>query len=239
MAKNPVINVQGAYMGVIFYKVKDKYFIRKPPEKVRQSKRTKINSGWFGKAVALSKSLRFALQNLLPDPKDRRTMYRLNNVLYQWLRTEPGLKQKGFQQIPKLDDFSLNNEYELTTVWKQPWKVNWEVAGKVTIMIPPVNPSEQIGAPSGTKSISLHIAVIGCKLENGAVTEHEIASTAIPYSDTQLGAVKIELPFTFESGVVAVAAVSLQYHLKSETPSIQRNPLRWKPAGIIDAVYYY
>ncbi len=239
MAREVIINMRGKFRNVIFYKRGDKYYGKSFPARVRQSKQTKINSGRFGKAVSVSKSLRYSLRNLLPDKKARSTMYRMNNAVYQWLLQDPDLKKKGKQPVGHLKTLSLNGDYGFFSTRHFECNVDWESEGKVVMVIPAMTPAKKIiEAPARTESVTLQIAVIGCQLENAAITENKYASIEIPFTNDELAAQEIGVPFTKVPGSLVIVAVALQYHLVNSQPLTGKNPLQWMPAGIIDAAFF-
>lgn len=238
MAREVIINMRGKFKNVIFYKRGDKYYGKSVPARVRQSRQTKINSGRFGTAVSVSKSLRHAWRSLLPNPKARDTMYRLNNAVYQWLLKDPDLKRLGLQPVHNLKTLSLNGDYGFYSTRHVDCVVDWANDDSIKISIPAVNPVKTMKeVPPGAASITLQMAVVSCRLSNAVVMENKYSSFEFPYSDEELAAQEITVPFTKTPGSLIIVAGFLQYQLKENATIKGKNPLQWMPAGIVDAVY--
>jgi len=237
MAKDAIIQVRGEFKGMIFYLKEGKYFMRRKPAKVKQSKPTKRNSGRFGMAVKMSKEIRHTLKDFLPDKKGKPTMYRLNDAIYQWLLLEPNLKEKGLQAVGKLRQTSLNGAFGFTGKRHIECQADWEDEEKVIITIPPMVPANKIEAPAKTESVTLQLGLVGCQIKNAMITGKYFTSIELPYAADKLAAQEIEIPFVKEPGGLVLLVAKLQYHVKNGQTITGKNPLQWLPAGIVDAVY--
>ena len=97
--------LEGTYNGIIFYKQGDSYYKRKKGNTGNQAPEAARQAGLLGKASNLSARIRTILKPVLPQTKGREVMYRLNNVLQQWLRTDPLQNTEPVNEIAWLAGF--------------------------------------------------------------------------------------------------------------------------------------
>jgi hypothetical protein len=161
MAGKDITAYTGRLRNLVFYRWKNKNCIRTTPSKIRQTEPTKRLAGIFGKAVRISKFIRAALADILPDHKESKMKLRFNNALYQWLRfyqhREPCMSHfiKGFSFTQK----TLPN-YLVKKI-----AVKW-FENKVRITLPELAVPADLPVPKGTESVELKFVLAGCNIES-------------------------------------------------------------------------
>jgi hypothetical protein len=232
MARQKKIILSGRVSNIIFYEFRGIACARTRPARVRQTKATKSSAKQFGKAVRMSRVLRSGLDFILPDPRDKSMMYRLNNALLQWLlQTKPGSKLTT--DLPFISGFEFNEESLLTSRLKLSLTIGWTTRGKIIVDLPEFVPVRDIAAPAYTKRVHLKIAVTGCSVDDlTAVPRSETTIVDMEYNDKPIAAKRIGLPFTVRAGEIAIVAVGLNYEAAKKGIVQLVNDKRWLPVGI-------
>lgn len=110
----------GKHNGVIGFKLGDKYFFRKMPEKVTQSTETKQASKDFSSASSYSKLLRQALHRVMDIKQHSTLTNRLNTILAKILREDKdhktGHKVMSYEHMLLLKGFAFNKETKVDNV---------------------------------------------------------------------------------------------------------------------------
>jgi hypothetical protein len=238
MTKQKNIMLSGRVANVIFYEFRGIPCSRAMPAKVRQSKATKASAKQFGKASRLSKLLRSELVSVLPDPKDKKMMYRLNTALLQWLKTTGPDNSGLITRLPFIEGFQFNEATSITERLRLPLTTDWVEPGKVMLNIPQLVPAKDIAVPAGTKTVSWQIAVASCKVNSlPAITGNYVTAIDMTYNNDNLGAEKIELPISLKPGEIAVVALGLKYTVIKKNLPMVITDKRWQPADIIGAFF--
>ena len=92
---------------VIEYKWKGIKVMRTKGYTGRQAPIAKVQASILGKASSLSARIRKACKPILPGRTDRVLMYRLNNILQQWLRTGQTAATLPVDNISLITGFSF------------------------------------------------------------------------------------------------------------------------------------
>ncbi len=228
---------QGTQGNLVFYELNGGFYMRAKPSVVRQTAATRACAGTFGAAVRMAKNIRAAIAPVLPNPRDRQIMNRLNTSMYKWLLTAPLDNSANYQPVPALTGFSFNEETALSERLKLQLDVNWLEPGGPMLEIPAMNPTRDIIAPAHTVSVTLQIETASCRLSDGAITGTCSKTIIIPYKTMMLPAQNIMLPIAPSPIALVVIAASLRYVVGSKRGSAIVNRSSWMPAGIVDAVY--
>lgn len=234
MAKLTKIFVSGSIGNVTFYEFRGKPCAKIKPSRVRQTDATKESAKLFGKACAMSAVLRSRLNKMLPDPKDKKMMYALNNALLQWMR-KPLPAGPLITKLRHIHKLPLNEEAELKHRMPVEMNVDWQTPGKVIVSIPSVVPKNEIRAPKHTVAIKITMTVTGCRIDKPTEKLAGHTSTIeMVYNDTRVPAAQIELPFTVEPGIINIVAASVKYFIGDEEEVMVRH---WRPAEVIGSCF--
>lgn len=165
----------------IFYKWKGVYCVRNKGNTGKQAAVAKIQAGYLGQASALSARIRKALGPVLPVTGNRKIMYRLNNALQQWLRSEPN---EPTSYIPSLTRFSFHGTDENKT-----FDVAMHVsrtAGGLLLHIPPFDSPNPIYPLPFNGKIDLHLMAVSCNIHDKDDTLVNETQLNIAYDGTPL-----------------------------------------------------
>src|SRR5437868_15114255 len=110
MAKQSGAYFLGRRGHVIGYMWKNIACLRTVPVQVLQTSATKGSAKKFGIAQKTAKHIRHALPSILPDPKDRKMMHRLNAAVYQWLLHSKMNSKDHYQPVIELGGFSFSEK---------------------------------------------------------------------------------------------------------------------------------
>lgn len=200
--------ITGTIGDAIFYQSGSKYYIRKKGNTGRQAPVAKKQASLLGKASAISARLRSGFKPLLADPGNRKLMYRLNNVLQQWLRTEPLENANLENDINLLKGFSLR-ESGYGDVFYAAMPVKRETSGNLSIHIPAFDSPNPIAPLPFNGNINLHIITLCCNIN--MPTEIRSFETRLDISYTGLPVPFRELPLSIQpaAGELTVVAVSV------------------------------
>jgi hypothetical protein len=237
MARQETFYVRGAVEHLIFYKYRDTYCCRSRPTTVNQTDATRTSGKQFGQAARLSRLLRESLASLLPNRKDKKMMYRLNDAFFQWLR-------KGADSVPwnnnlpSLQGFLFTTQTELSTFCPQAMTVNWEQAGQVTISILEMKLESGLTAPEKTEIVYWKVTVCSCPLEESIPpSPPQRIQLELPYQEGVIPAQELVLPFTVQPGAIAIVAAALAFEHPKQYEDLETGSMRWKPAGIVGGWY--
>ncbi|MDP4265724.1 MAG: hypothetical protein Q8941_24610 [Bacteroidota bacterium] len=236
MARQKTGIIGGRIANVIFYEFRGIQCSRSRPRKFRQTRGTIASANKFGIASRLGAVLRRGLTDLLPDPKDKKMMYRFNTVLGQWLRTSNPDKNTATTSIPFVDQFQFNPGSELNTRIKQGLSIDWTTAGMIVVNIPELDPAKDISAPAGTETVHWKIMAVRSVIgQRPSLTAAYKTEMDMPYNEGTQAAKQIELPFELKPNEITIVAIALTYTAtkKGELQVITEN--RWLPAGIVGA----
>jgi hypothetical protein len=187
----------------------------------------------------MSAIIRRELASLLPAEKDPKIMYRLNSVLFQWLKT--GLPGEG-GPVTRQPRLALYPFLDLTPAW---WKmrvhpgIQWEEPGRVRLTLPKFTAKTGFHAPPGTKSVRIEIATLSCKAANPSATgSRHTLFVDIPYSDEEQEARDIVLPLALQPREVGLVILGLKYTVERAGNLEVVAGREWRPVDIIDAYYF-
>lgn len=221
MGKQRDTQLTGTFGDSIFYKSGGSYLVRAKGNTGRQAKEAKLQAGILGKASAISAKLRTAFTTLLPEPKNRRLMYRLNNVLQRWLRTVPVDFPDQVNEIPLLRGFSFHEDDVLGGMFYAAMPVKRTVDGNLSLQVPALNSANPISPLPFTGEIRLKLIAVSCNLVDPAITNSTELLSVITYTGIPIEAQEIILPIQTKAGYLSVVAVSVNEQI----------------AGIVGAMY--
>jgi hypothetical protein len=136
-------------------------------------------------------------------------------------------------ELPYLYQLQFNDKIALAERFKSPLQVDWSTPGIATLMLPPVNPVQNISAPAGTTMVHLRVGLTGCTVKDWMETDSFFASVDIPYTDTSTPAQSFQLPYAAPADSIILVAVALTYTVVKNGKSrcLQQQP--WMPAAIV------
>lgn len=236
MALQHKIFVSGSIGPVIFYERNGVPCARAKPTKVRQTKATKAASKEFGKAVRYSRILRDALQGIIPFPKDKSVMYRLNNALLDWLRASKDDHEVRIRLAKYFEKFEFNKESELSYRLRKNPLVSFETPGIILVNIPAFLPKSDIAAPNNTRSVAWEITAVSCNT-NSELPWRYSTRLEMNYDTNPIPGQEIKIPFKINSNDLVLVVISLKYTaMRNEKLAVVSEP-RWLPAGVVAATY--
>ncbi len=232
MAKQEKIILSGKIRNLVFYVRNGVPCVRTIATNMKQTRATKRSAGEFGKAVQIAKALRQGLYPVLPDPKDRKMMHRLDNAILQWIRN--GREKKA--SLRMIEEVELYEGYTLQQRLKFPFAINWNSTGNILIQIPSIDMRAQVVAPAHTTAIKLRIAVTGCKLKDYSNTGMHFVDLQWLYTGA-MAAQSISLPFAIQQNTLTVVAARMIYIAEGKKGRREVQVKRWLPAGVIGTFY--
>jgi len=229
MALQKTVFVTGKLANIIFYEFRGTPCGRTMPAKVRQTKATKASARQFGKAATLSKLLRQLLTPVLPDPLNKKMMYRLNATLAKWLR-----RDKSNAGLSHLEGFEFNMEALLKEKVRKSLSIDWTTKGKVILKMPELVPVRDIAAPVNTRELHWQIMVASISHNKIPTVRNSYTNSInMVYYNEPRAAENLSMPFVINSGDLAVVAVALQYTSERKGDLVIVDDNRWKPAMIL------
>lgn len=211
-------------------------YIRSKPFKMKQTDATIKTADIFGMAANRSKILRSLLSPLLPDPKNRECMQRVDTAFRQWLYTEPLNLQMPVDAIPFFNGLSFNEQNELKQLFKIPVTTNRQTNGQLQFHIPAFDPLKDIKAPDGTKQVLIKIAAAAMQIDNPSIQDYYKRELSIAYVPGTINPQDIAIPVETARGRLSVVALAMQY-FTDDNGHASVDQLRWKPAGIVGSFY--
>jgi hypothetical protein len=240
---NGAIN-SGRVGNVIYYTYRGKPCCRSVPSHVRQTTATKQRATEFGVAVRLSYLVRKYFKSILPDEKDKRMLYGLNNAALQWFRTS-NLNEDTFTTNNFfIDQFQFNAEALLPALVKRQVITDFSQPNGIAVLIPGLMPGKDIVAPAGTKNIYWQIGVTKVRINFkefrcsvGTTKDMLKKVIEIPYSDQPLPAQQITFPYRLSKSALTVVALCLRYETEVKGKLQMVTDKRWLPGSIIGSCF--
>ncbi len=233
MARITKVFSSGTIGPVITYEFRGTLCARAKPAFVRQSKATKASANLFGRASRLSRLLREGLESVLPDPREKDVMYRLNNTLFRWLQADMPPPSLTTADPLSITSFEFNKESELSARLKLKPGVAWK-PGKIVIKIPTLNPSESVKAPAHTKTVYWKFCIAGCSLTDSNDTWNAQATIEMPYiNNREIQEQEIELPFKKRAKSLTVVALGLSFMTAKKAGLTTIADKQWLPCGVL------
>jgi hypothetical protein len=233
LGKQKNIRISGKRGKVIYYVVNGEGRTRSMPKKVRRTKSTKKSARHFGKAVRLSAAIRNGLASLLPELKGRAIVNGTNNACNRWMHAPKDGHSIPEGELPYLYQLQFNAKIALMERFKSPLQVDWATPGIATLILPPINPVQNISAPAGTAMVHLRVAITGCTIKDWMQTDSFSASMDIPYTDAPVPAHSFQLPYATTPGGIFLVAVALTYTVLKDGKSRRLQQQPWMPAGVV------
>ncbi len=209
MGKLNTISAETSDVAVIYYKSKGRHLVRTKGKTGTQGQEAKIQAAILGKAAAVSAKLRKAFMPLLPDPKNRKLMYRLNNALQKWLRSDPLKVHTPVNHIPSLVGFSLNEVNPLGTVFYTALPVTRTGDGQLLLQIPAFDSPNPIAPLPFNGQIAVKVMAVTCHLVNTEDVSQFETTLNIFYTGDPVPAQELLLPVQTGEGKLSVVAISV------------------------------
>lgn len=197
----------GTFDGMIYYKSGDEYLVRAKGKTGTQADVAKQQAGILGKASGLSARVRAALKPIVFVSNSRAFMYRFNNAIQKWLRSE-GHKQPGWNKhIPELQGFSLKADD--TTKFGVAMDITRTDNGQIILHIPTFDSPNPIHPLPFNGRISFDIVAVSVSLEDSPVTERFQIRVDIDYNGQYEPGRQILLPVYSGTGRLVVVGLSI------------------------------
>ncbi|MDP4251558.1 MAG: hypothetical protein Q8918_15750 [Bacteroidota bacterium] len=238
MAKTTEIGLSGSLGPLIFYKFRGVQCSRARPARVRLSEATRKSASLFGIASAMSATIRQRLISLLPAGKDLKIMYRLNAVIFQWLKAGLPEASGPVTRQPLLALYPFLDQNPAWAKMRVRPKIQWEEPGIVRLTLPKLTATTDLSAPPGTESVRMQIATLTCKAGSPSVFGSMHTTFAdTPYSSVEQEAREIVLPLALQPGEVGLITLGLKYMAERAGEREVVASREWQPLDIIDAFY--
>lgn len=234
MARITKVFTSGAIGPVITYEYRGKPCVRAKPEVVKQTKATKASAMSFGLASRMSRLLRQGLHPILPDPKSKDLMYRLNSCLFKWIEAGKPNPVLTVSDPLAINSFECNLQSELSSHLKVKPIVEWK-SNKVIVLIPTFIPTDLINAPANTKMVHLAVCMAGCSFSDSDQAWNAETTIDIPYTNQELPLQEIELPFRKEGQSMTIVAIGVTYTILKKGKSIRSDDKKWLPCAVVGA----
>lgn len=196
--------IEGTIGSTIFYKWRGDYLFRSKGNTGRQAIQAKQQAGIMGRASALSARLRKSFKPLLPGPTNRALMYRLNNILQQWLRSgQPSITEQ-INEIPSLKGFSFSGDDFYVVM-----PISRTRDGHLLLHIPAFDSPNPIHPLPFSGQISLHIMAASCNLDDAADNRSYETILDIFYNGTPIPAQDLLIPLQTMPGCITLVALSV------------------------------
>ncbi len=208
MAKQTDTQITGTFGDYIYYERNGKFYKRAKGNTGRQADIAKKQSALLGKASAISAKIRAAVKPIIPDPANRRLMYRLNRSLQQWLRSEQHHTSDHINFIGDLNGFSFSSDSE-----SNDFGVAMPVIRKeddyIAIQVPSFDSPNPIHPLPFDGNIRLEIIATSTNIDNPAETTHTTETLAFPYYGDPVPARELALNIKTQKGYLTVVSLSV------------------------------
>ena len=208
MAKQVGTAITGTIGDVIFYKWKGIHVMRSKGKTGTQAPQAKEQAAIMGKASAISAKLRGALKPLFPETVNRKLMYRLNNLLQQWLRTKPA-EVNGYEEVNLLKGFSFFDNSEGAVPFYAVIPVRRSAEGNLFLQLPAFDSPNPIHPLPFSGQINIKAIAVSCNLFDPKDTVSEETALNIEYDGTAVAAQELPLQLQTRPGYLTVVAISI------------------------------
>ncbi|MBS1929345.1 MAG: hypothetical protein IT254_06125 [Chitinophagaceae bacterium] len=207
MPKQSGTELIGTFDGMIYYKSGNEYLVRAKGKTGKQADVAKQQAGILGKASGLSARIRAALKPIVFVSNTRSFMYRFNNVIQKWLRTE-AYKQEGWiRNIEGIQGFSLKaDDYSSFGVVMD---VTRNENGQLILQIPTFDSPNPIHPLPFNGKISFDFVAVAVTLNEPVVTERYHTRVDINYNGQYEPGRQILLPIQSGAGKLVVIGLSI------------------------------
>jgi len=166
-------------------------------------------------------------------------MYRMNKLLYQWIRESKNDNSLLSDNIRVLNQLELNEQVPHARKINFTPVVDFENPGTIVVTIPALQPSKDIVCPGHTNKIELHIISARCNTEPVQTRAYLAQSEKKILMD--FGSIykeqTIELPLkTFPKDIVVVA-IGVKFVLRDGFSELISFDKSWLPGKIIGAMW--
>ncbi len=208
MAKQTDTQITGTFGDYIYYERNGKFYKRAKGNTGRQAEIAKKQSATLGKASAISAKIRAAVKPILPDPANRKLMYRLNRSLQQWLRSEQHHTSEPVNFINDLNGFSFSGDSEIND-----FGVAMPVIRKqdeyIAVQVPAFDSPNPIHPLPFDGHIRLDIIVNSTSIEDPSVTTQITETLDFPYHGDPVPARELSLDIKTRKGHLTVVCLSV------------------------------
>ncbi len=208
MAKQIGTAITGTIGDVIFYKWKGIHVMRSKGKTGNQAPQAKEQAAIMGKASAISAKLRGALKPLFPETVNRKLMYRLNNLLQQWLRTKPA-EVNTYAEVNLLKGFSFFDNSEGAVPFYAVIPVRRSSEGNLYLQLPAFDSPNPIHPLPFNGQINIKAIAVSCNLFDPKETISEETALNIEYNGTAVAAQELPLQLQTRAGYLTVVAISI------------------------------
>ncbi len=209
MAKQADTAITGTFNNLIYYKWRDVYCVRVKGNTGKQAPVAIQQAGILGKASGISAKLRALLKPVIPYPKDRKLMYRMNNAIQQWLRAADLKNAAPINEIAGLNGFSFFGNPELTNGFRAAMPVSKTADGNLSIYIPAFDSPNPISPLPFSGNIRLHIMAASCNVNDNSYTNSHEILLDIPYYGIPIPPQQIPIPLQTLPGNLTVVALNI------------------------------
>lgn len=197
----------GTIDGMIYYKSGNEYLVRAKGKTGKQADVAKQQAGILGKASGLSARIRAALKPIVFVSNPRTFMYRFNNVIQKWLRSE-AFKQEGWQKnLPGIQGFSLKADDYIN--FGVVMEVHRNENGQLILQIPTFDSPNPIHPLPFNGNISFDFVAVAVSMDETTITERFHTRVDINYNGQYEPGRQILLPIQSGPGKMVVVGLSI------------------------------
>lgn len=165
-------------------------------------------AGIMGKASAISAKLRASFKPLLEEPANRKLMYRLNNSLQQWLRSEPLQDNTAIDNIPALKGFAFEED-GYGNMLHSALPVSRRHDGTISLHIPAFDSPNPISPLPFNGQLKFQVIATSCNVAQPSETNMQEVELNIDYNGTPIPSQEMIIPIHAATGNLTVVAVSV------------------------------
>jgi hypothetical protein len=213
-----------------------KYYYRSRPQKVRQTRATKLSASYFGLAAKAGKIMRLYLAHSKPNAKDIHMQRKLESCISKWLRSDNGLPPKPTADIPFVNHFNFNPEIALEEKLKITTDFKQTGPDCTALQLPAFVPLDHIKAPAGTTHLQFCISAVALRLGDDSWFGNSSHTITIPHNNILQHAQEINLPLQTQTGNILIAALQLRFGVQEAGEINYRKFAGKSAAGIVGAI---
>jgi hypothetical protein len=231
------ISIVWADVNVVFFERFGKVCVRSNCASMNQTQPMKAAENVFGQASNTGAIIGKLLKPVIPNPQDSKMQRALQGCLQGWLLTVPLNDTSPQDVLPFITGFQFNTESDLDAICKIGIRVTRTLTGKISLVVPSFIPVAKIVAPADTKTLQLSITVAGHNFQTKNIIGRYLYPINLDYDDNIFPAAEIEVPFSTGAGNLIIVAAAINYKAIRKGSLIKVNDMRWRPMGIIGAMY--
>ncbi len=201
--------VTGTFGDIICYQSRGRYIVRSKGNTGRQAPEAKMQAAILGKASGLSARFRKAFTDLIPEPKNRRLMYRLNNAFQQWLKTRPMESADRNESVPQFNGFTFNENNPLGAVFNSTMPVWKNESNQYFLQVPQFDSANPVAPLPFDGVIDIKVRVARTGIDSMDEVVQTTSSLHIPYYGSTVPTQSLPIEVNILPGTLTLILVSV------------------------------